>query len=210
MGFKKTLKNLGRKSARVGSYALPIAGGLVGGVAGAAIGGAGGAALSQVGTGNKKLRLKRSLMATGASIAGSGALGLASGQGVGASGLSSIGALFGGGGSTLAPRTGGLSPAAGQQGTSPFSTGGQAVPESTDVFSRFGAFLGRAPGKIGQYLGGAKSPTQQAQAGGVAGGSFFGAPGSADANQAPGATNFLPLLLIGGGLLAVFALRKGK
>lgn len=96
--FRRKLRDVGRKAARIGSVAAPIIGGAVLGPAGAVAGGAVGAGLSQVHQrrGSKRARLRRSLLATGASVGVSGAASLLGGGGLATGILPNLKNIFGG------------------------------------------------------------------------------------------------------------------
>jgi hypothetical protein len=91
----KVVKVVGRSAAKVVKYAAPVVGAVVAGPLGAAAGGALGAAAAQVGpTKNRSAQLKRSLVYGGAVAGGTAVLGMASGAGIGASVISSVGRIF--------------------------------------------------------------------------------------------------------------------
>ena len=96
--LRKLAKKVGRSAGKVLRVAAPVAPVLLGGLGGVGAG-AGAAVLgSALAGGNRKKKLKalrRSGVAVGAAAAGTAALGLVSGQGIGASAISSIGSFFG-------------------------------------------------------------------------------------------------------------------
>lgn len=186
-------------------YAGTGLGAAFGGALGSAGGGTAGTALGAalIRPDRRKTFVKRGLgvaaIGTGASIG----LGLASGAGAGASGISSISSIFGIGSAGAAKaQTFGVRA---QQGVEPLSTGGQvAVPgEKTDL-ERFGGFLGRSPGKIANFLSGRTTPADKSMMAGTAGGSWFG--GNADGDN----QNMKLLLLVAGGLAVVLFAMKGR
>lgn len=99
----KSAKSVGRTSAKIGAYGAPIFGGLFLGPLGALGGTFLGAGLAQVGpTKNREAQLKRSLIYGGAVTAGTAALGVVSGAGLGSSIFKSAAAIFGGGATPVA------------------------------------------------------------------------------------------------------------
>ena len=122
--LKKALKTAGRKVARVGGVAAPILGAAIGGPLGGLIGGAAGAGLTRVhqkddSRGKRRARLKRSMLATGASVAASGAANLLLGGGLTSSPLTSAATKL------FAGRTGTPSPLDGLQSS---ALGGDLMP----------------------------------------------------------------------------------
>lgn len=191
--FRRKLRDVGRKAARVGSVAAPIVGGFLGGPLGAAAGGAVGAGLSQVHQrrGSKRARLRRSLLATGGAVAGSGALSLLGGGGLTTGALPNLSRIFG--------------------GASPGSASSASTPEAAGL--DFGQNLGKTSnsspsvggsatgGSIWDFLGGRGSqsvppgahtpgtmgdPNQESLGGGVfpgAGMDLLSAPGTEGEDQ---------------------------
>ena len=99
--WKKRFKKHLARAGKIISYAAPIAGGLFLGPLGAAAGTAAGAALRGATTqGNRRAKfgaVKKAAIFGGAVVAGTAALGLVSGSGLGSSVIGSVGKLIGGG-----------------------------------------------------------------------------------------------------------------
>lgn len=211
--WRKRLKKLGKNLSKVLKpaavvAALAIPG--VGGLAAASVLGVSGAALTP-GNRKKKLKsLKRVGINVGGALVGKGALGLISGQGVGASVLSSAPKIFSdvfGGGSAL---PGAKAPS--KSGTSGLDEAGIAGWEqagSGGIDAGAGGFGAGAAGFLGSMFSGAQTstttnPNESGERGGGAFGGYFGG------EEPPGGKGGInPLWIVGGGL-ALLVLSKKK
>ena len=205
--WKKRLKKLGKNLSKVLKVAAPVAAFAIGGPAGLALGAGGalgGAALTP-GSRKKKFKsLKRSALAVGAGVAGAGALGIISGSGIGAGGLTSIAKI----GSDI---FGGGSPAAtAKDPAEEMSFGYSQKPAASDMLGG-GGFLGSLFG------GGTPSKTSDPseageRGGGPIGGGFGRGGGPVEAGTAGGEKPGInPLFIaLGIGAAVLLSRKKGK
>lgn len=208
---KKIIKSAGRTAAKVVKVAAPVAGtlllGPLGGLAGTALA----AGASQVGPNkSRSAALKRSIVSGLGITAGGSALGLISGAGLGASGISSISRIFGGGSPSpqVAPDQNSalanafLSPAGGTAAVVGGNPPAMQNGLENALFSGIGGFIGNQSGPsglegVGQRTGGTF---------GTEGGGLPGGGNSPYETEKPGIP-WLPLVVAGGALLLLL---KGK
>ena len=197
--WRKRLKKLGKNLSKVVKVAAPIAAFAIGGPIGLAIGAGGaltGAALTPGNRQKKFKSLKRSAVAVAAAGAGSAALGLISGSGITAGGLTSLGKIgtdiFGGGTPT---------PPSGSSGLDGALLSDNRTNQNSPVLD-FGGFLGT--GSSGAGTSQTSDPNEQGMRGGGPFGGFFG--GDEPAGEAGG---IKPIWIVAG-LGAVLLLSKKK
>jgi len=222
---KKTIKSAGRAAAKVVKYAAPVVGTLVGGPVGGLIGTGLAAGASQVGPNkNRGAALKRSIVSGLGVTAGGSALGLISGAGFGASGISSISRILGGGAPEAQPEVAEnelLGPdnflySTPASGTAAATKGGNP-PALGDAFLNaasggLGSFIGNQNGPSGLEGSGARAGgTFGTEGGGVASGGILGGIPEAQVEGAGGlGSKLLPLALVAAGVFVVMQLSKKK
>lgn len=232
---KKAIKSVTRTTAKVVAVAAPIVGTAVFGAAGGAIGTAIGAAAAQVGPNkNRSSQLKRSLV-SGAAITGAGAaLGLASGAGLAASGISSISRIFGGGpvaqpggndplGNALLTGNGSAGssnelfrnallsdPAAGTAMGVAGQPPARALGLENALLSGMGSFIGNQNGPSGLEGSGARAGgTFGTEGGGVASGGILGGlPQPEPGETKLAGMGLIPLLAIGAGAFLLLSRKR--
>lgn len=219
MSLKKSLKKLGknikqaakvagRAAAKVVKYTAPFVGTLVAGPAGGLAGTALAGAASQVGPNkNRAKALKRTLVYGGAVTGAGMALGAISGAGLGASLLTSVPRLFGGGGSEAGGGTGEPEKSAGSSGLEEAFFTSPRASEKSGKTADFGALGGALLGSMfsGAGTGQTVSPMDPGDRGGGPFGDIFGVGGQ-PGEEKPGIN---PLWLVGGGV-ALLMLSKRK
>ena len=211
--LRKTIKRLGRKAGKIGQFALPALGGIFGGTGGAALGTVAGSSLRYATAGgNKRKVLARALTAGGLITGGTAVIEQLGGfpkifetaTGALGKGISTIGGNLGSLGTTLGGLFGGL-------------LKNESFPDVGDIFKDGQVEIPPIP--IPQppeipippwmtppiqpddgYTPGPSDPGSIQAPGGSVGGEY--------AEETASGFNFLPILLIGGGLLAVLMLRK--